>query len=174
MGTRTPNIEVEFRNMAFTAMRDQARATRRRLMQPTQTWDEPVDCYIEGPQVDHGHLVCRVIIDDDRYYWLNYGTKVRYATMTNNFVPKTRVHDFNPGMGRGGVKFVSRAYPKPGIEAREWVELEAQGRGGGGGGPQPPGGGGGAPGAVRVVAESLVTLLLKKLQNAMPWNRGRR
>lgn len=55
-----------------------------------------------------------------KWAWLDKGTKVRYATMTSNFVPKTQVRSLSSGSGRGGVAFVNKKRPRPGIEAREW------------------------------------------------------
>lgn len=55
--------------------------------------------------------------------YLNRGTSIRYATMTPDFVPKTRVRNLRSGRGRGGVAYISRNRPRPGIKAREWTKV---------------------------------------------------
>lgn len=57
------------------------------------------------------------------YLFVSRGTNVRYATMTNDFVPKTQPNVLVPGPGRGGLAFVSRFAPHVGIEARGWEQL---------------------------------------------------
>lgn len=53
-----------------------------------------------------------------KWKWLDQGTSIRYATMTRNFRAKTRVRIISSGPGSGGLNFVSRAVPRPGIQAR--------------------------------------------------------
>jgi hypothetical protein len=60
---------------------------------------------------------------DEEYFWLDEGTDVRYATMTRNFQPKTRVRSFTSSPGQGRLRYIDRMVPKPGIEAREWTKL---------------------------------------------------
>jgi hypothetical protein len=57
-----------------------------------------------------------------KFLWLEEGTKVRYATMTPDFKPKTQRGVLGSTRGRGGKAFVDKRKPKPGIEAREWTE----------------------------------------------------
>lgn len=63
-----------------------------------------------------------VSTDNDVYLFLNDGTRVRYATMTANFSAKTRVRYIGSYVGRGGVAFISRKHPRPGIKARKFTE----------------------------------------------------
>lgn len=58
-----------------------------------------------------------------KWIWLSFGTKVRYATMTDDFRAKTHVRVLGSGAGRGGVAFVNTRKPNPGIKAREWDKL---------------------------------------------------
>lgn len=67
----------------------------------------------------------RVYTEDKVYFFLNYGTVVRYATMHPRFRPKT-----NPGSlrsGRGNPPYdpiyVSRKVPRSGIQARHWTDM---------------------------------------------------
>lgn len=54
------------------------------------------------------------------YTYIDKGTSVRYATMSPDFAPKSRVRVIGANRGRGRMVFVSRNHPKPGIEAREF------------------------------------------------------
>lgn len=56
------------------------------------------------------------------YKFVSGGTRVRYATMTQGFRPKTRVRKLVSYKGRGGVAFISRKHPRPGITAREYPD----------------------------------------------------
>ena len=58
-------------------------------------------------------------------FFLNGGTSVRYATMTPDFVPKTSPNVLRSGPGAGGLAFVSKNVPNPGIEAREFDQSVA-------------------------------------------------
>jgi hypothetical protein len=60
--------------------------------------------------------------DDPIYKYIDLGTRVRYATMTPGFVAKTRPGILGSRAGKGGVLFISKKHPKPGIEARRFTE----------------------------------------------------
>jgi hypothetical protein len=55
-----------------------------------------------------------------KWKWLDQGTSVRYATMSRDFVAKTRVRIIASRPGRGHLHYVDRAIPRPGIEARQF------------------------------------------------------
>jgi len=57
---------------------------------------------------------------DKIFGFVDIGTSVRYATMSPDFSPKTRVGVLSSSRGRGGMIFVNKNKPKPGIEAREF------------------------------------------------------
>jgi len=59
---------------------------------------------------------------DNPYPFITKGTKVRYATMTPDFIAKTKPRIIGSGRGRGGLAFVDTRRPKPGIKAREFEE----------------------------------------------------
>jgi hypothetical protein len=63
-----------------------------------------------------------IYTNSDIYKFVSGGTRVRYATMTPGFVAKTRVRYIGSRMGRGGVLFISKRHPRPGIKAREFPE----------------------------------------------------
>jgi len=54
------------------------------------------------------------------YSYIDKGTSVRYAVMSEDFNPKTRSRVIGSTGGRGKMIFVSRNHPKPGIQAREF------------------------------------------------------
>ena len=55
-----------------------------------------------------------------KWFFLNYGTKVRYAMMTPGFIPKTTIGNLSSRAGKGKMLFVSKKHPMPGIKARKW------------------------------------------------------
>lgn len=62
----------------------------------------------------------QVHTDHVLYFFLNDGTSVRYATMSDDFIPKTEPGLIGSGPGRGRPVYVDRNKPRPGIEARKW------------------------------------------------------
>lgn len=58
------------------------------------------------------------------YYFLNQGTRVRFAKMTPDFQPKTRVRVLDSFPGAGGLEAVDHI-GRPGIKARRWNEAIA-------------------------------------------------
>lgn len=85
----------------------------------TSTWNHAVDFKVRRNYKDANPRV-RVWTDDHIFLILNTGTLVRYATMTRNFIPKTTPGSLTSGQGQGGVSYVDRNVPRPGIEAREF------------------------------------------------------
>lgn len=56
------------------------------------------------------------------YYFINQGTAVRYAKMTQDFEPKSRVRVIGSFPGAGGLDKVDVRFPMPGIKARRFNE----------------------------------------------------
>lgn len=110
----------------------------------TSTWSTQPAFEMEfasNPRYMEAHVFCDALRDGDRvkgttgpqpapvnlvYYFLNGGTAVRYAKMTLDFVPKSRVGIIGSFPGRGGVAKVDPRDPQPGIEARKWDEAIAK------------------------------------------------
>jgi len=59
---------------------------------------------------------------ENPYPFVARGTKVRYATMSKDFVSKTQPGVIGSGQGKGGVLFVNKNRPRPGIEDRRWEQ----------------------------------------------------
>lgn len=84
----------------------------------TRTWSNKPTFVIEKPNPWE-----RLIYTENEIYgYVSEGTPVRYATMTPDFQAKTAPRVIASGTGRGGVAFVSKAHPRPGIKAREFPE----------------------------------------------------
>jgi hypothetical protein len=56
---------------------------------------------------------------EDKLRFVARGTKVRYATMSYDFIPKTKKGVIRSKKGRGRLTCVSKMLPRPGIEARD-------------------------------------------------------
>lgn len=59
------------------------------------------------------------------YYFISQGTKVRYAKMTKDFEPKSRVRVIDSFPGAGRLESVDVRFPMPGIQARKFNEAIA-------------------------------------------------
>lgn len=87
-----------------------------------ETWSDKPDFNVKE---NSGSV--QVTTNSKIYTYLDKGTSVRYATMSPDFSPKTRARVIGSTSGRGGMIFVSRNHPKPGIEAREFsVVIQAR------------------------------------------------
>lgn len=85
----------------------------------TTTWRHKPNWKEIGPKVRGDDLIWQRVTKDKPYIFVELGTKVRYATMTADFVAKTQPGQLIPGPGRGGVLFINKKVPRPGIKARE-------------------------------------------------------
>lgn len=85
-------------------------------------FEKTVETWTDKPEFKVTEKAGRVEVSTNNkiYFYLDKGTSVRYATMSPDFQPKTRARVIGSNRGRGGMVFVSRNHPKPGIEAREF------------------------------------------------------
>jgi len=118
----TTQLDAELRK----AMKNVGKSIKSRLLTPTTTWSTRPLFIIYGPALIGSNLKCVVVTDDYRYFFLDMGTKVRYATMTPDFYPKTRPNSFTAGAGRGGVAFINKKRARPGISSRNWTLLSSR------------------------------------------------
>lgn len=105
------------------------------LKRPTATWNPPVEfeehIYLgaraaaEAEKTGAG-LAIVVSTEDKRFLFVDEGTKVRYATMSPDFVAKTKPKSLKAGKGRGGLLFVNKKKPRPGIKARGFSKMVAK------------------------------------------------
>lgn len=90
-----------------------------------QTWRQKPDFTIQS---DGG---ARVIGTDPTkgagliYKFVALGTRVRYATMSKPFGAKTTPGYIGSVAGIGGVAFISKKHPRPGIVARQFPKVIA-------------------------------------------------
>jgi len=93
----------------------------------SRSWSGSKPVFSKKTTSSTGIIVMTVSISSgrgaDKWFWLDRGTKVRYATMSRNFRAKTQVGNLSSGAGRGGLIFVNKKKPRPGIKARGWTVL---------------------------------------------------
>lgn len=93
----------------------------------TKTWKHQPEF---SAKVDYGSAVggvrIQIATDDPIYKYIDEGTKVRYATMTRDFQAKTEPNVILSTPGKGGVLFVNKKRPRPGIKARKFTKIIAK------------------------------------------------
>jgi hypothetical protein len=83
------------------------------------TWSRQVDFEIKSPSSE-----TRVVGTSDKIYgYLDQGTRVRYATMSRGYRPKTSPGWIGSRSGGGKVLFISKRRPRPGIAPREFSKV---------------------------------------------------
>lgn len=102
------------------------------LKRPTMTWNPPVEfveqiflgtrAAVESDKAGAG-IAIAVTTEDKRFLFVDEGTKVRYATMSPDFVAKTKPNSLRAGKGRGRMLFVNKKKPRPGIKARNFSKM---------------------------------------------------
>ena len=100
----------------------QAKAIEEQLRLTTSTWEgsKPAFEVVAEPR---GFLIGPVDNGGQgflKWLWLEQGTSIRYATMSDGFRPKTSPRVVQAVVGAGGAQYVNVRRPRPGIEAREW------------------------------------------------------
>lgn len=113
---------------ALAGVRAAADETNRLLTQQfertTRTWSNRPR-FVSTVRESSSEVVANTGTENEIYGYINNGTPVRYATMTPDFVSKTVPRVLDSRRGAGGVQFISRAHPRPGIEAREFDRVIA-------------------------------------------------
>lgn len=89
----------------------------------TQTWKKTA---AEFNIQSSDQLIREVSTNSEIYGYLDQGTSVRYATMTPGFQAKTRVEWIGSAGGAGGLRFINKKRPKPGIKARKFAATIAK------------------------------------------------
>lgn len=113
-------IEQAVREYAVKSLRKSAVKAKEKLLEPTRTWRHSPSVFVKE-DYSGGNMSIRVVITDEIYGYLDEGTKIRYATMSKDFQPKTRVGSFNASAGAGYLHYVDKRVPKKGIDARGWT-----------------------------------------------------
>lgn len=125
--THGPDISLDFdaRDVIYTTidgvLSREMKIAARQLERFVSTWNHDVyfdmDTYHDGDTYG-----ISVSTDDEIFYFIDQGTQVRYATMTEDFIPKTSYRNYHSGYGRGGVQFINVRKPQNGIAAREIID----------------------------------------------------
>jgi len=108
------------RGQILSALRVSEKEMKFALEITTATWNHPV-VFQSHIQYRGGDLL--IVCWTMDYVWnlLNAGTSIRYATMTDDFQPKTKRGFLGSFRGQGGMAFVNRGRPRPGIKSRNWT-----------------------------------------------------
>ena len=92
----------------------------------TQDFEKTTQTWTDKPEfqtlTDDNPPSVLVGTDDLIYKFVSGGTKVRYATMTNPFQAKTQPGVIGSRAGVGGMLFISKKHPRPGIKARKFEQ----------------------------------------------------
>lgn len=103
----------------------------RSLQQITATWKHHSVTF-SPPVIRYagGDAYVGIFTDSDIFYYLNNGTRERWAVLSPNWVSKTSYKTWKSGAGRGIViakgkkQMTALGYSvRPGIAGRKWVEL---------------------------------------------------
>jgi hypothetical protein len=112
-------IKNKIMNEARKVAREEAKLQKRILEKLVSGWNVPEPVVVELEEELKSNLISITVKINNRYfYFVDQGTSVRFATMTNDFIPRTRSGSLRSGPKIGGLSFVSRKHPRPGIEPR--------------------------------------------------------
>jgi hypothetical protein len=116
-----------FRQQQEQAFRDIGAKVARRYEKTVETWDADRPTF-KVSMMYKSYLWLRVLLTGSemgikKWNWLNAGTRVRRALMSDDWQSKTAPNDYQSGPGQGRVVFISRDLELPGIKARRWSKM---------------------------------------------------
>lgn len=122
-----PILPIKFKVSAITdALEDLVRETVDEIdkdyAKTVKTWKTKPD-FDKSVKRTKSSITGEVSTTNKIYKYLDRGTRVRFAVMSQNFRPKTRSNVIDSFQGRGGF---SHFGVKPGIEARNWTVVLAR------------------------------------------------
>lgn len=132
----TPGFMATATRRLMSALREEAEIVRRYFESTVATWNTPVDFKVDVDRKGDTFYIT-ISTESNIYRFVNDGTDIRYAVMTENFIPKTYPNVIGSSPGRGGKAYIPRdwktrnipgVYPKPGIKARNFVDTIADKR----------------------------------------------
>lgn len=100
--------------------KDTAKRIKADFEKIVSTWKQSPEFYIVKQDSKY-----QIVTPDPVFHYVSRGTRVRYAVMTKDFIPKTQPGVAVGGMGAGKVQFISRKTPRPGIKARHYERMVA-------------------------------------------------
>ncbi len=92
-----------------------ARAMQADYYVTVKTWKHAVNFKIGKKKYSR-----EIYTNDPPYFFVSGGTSVRYATMTPGFRAKSSPQMIRSRAGRGGVMYINKNRPRPGIVARQF------------------------------------------------------
>lgn len=110
---------AQVRARVLAVLNRQAKRYVQDLEAVTETWSDPPNFLIDRG-FRGGNVYVEIWTPDDKFKWVDKGTRVRYATMTPDFQPKTRRGYIGSFSGKGGLAYVNKNIPRPGIQARNF------------------------------------------------------
>ncbi len=124
-----PPVDVRMKNVTAEIqgiLRFYGDLSAKRLTEPTRSWQGEKPGFFEITKVIRDRIILEIrmggpAFGKKKWVWLNFGTRVRYAWMTPDFVAQTKVGSYFSKPGQGGFAFLGP--PLPGIEARRWGEM---------------------------------------------------
>lgn len=129
---RPMSISKAVNVMASTLKQTGVRKNITPNFKPTvKTWTGDKPDFVSEVEKGNQVILHQIRLEGDgkavpKWFWLSFGTSVRYATMTPGFVSKTQPGTLRGRKGKGGLLFIDRSKPRPGIEARLWHEIIAR------------------------------------------------
>lgn len=89
----------------------------------SKTWNhEPI--WYKKVRMEGGDLVGEVATGDDAFRYLDEGTTKRYMHLSRDWRSKTSPRSFTSGMGGGRTTGIHKKFPRKGITAREWTDIQ--------------------------------------------------
>ena len=123
-----PEVKTRLvRREIWNPLRRFARKIRQEFWKITATWNRK-PTFTWHASFRAGEAKAWVETDDKIFNMLNTGTKIMWAVMSQDFVPKTAPKFIGSGPGggrvviRGGAMIKAGIPARPGIEARKWDE----------------------------------------------------
>ncbi len=103
------------------AIEETVKEFEREFKKTTRTWKGKPKWVIRI-RVAYNRIMGECFTLSDIYRFVSGGTRVRYATMTPDFIAKTVPKWVGSRPGRGGLLFVNKKRPRPGIKGRQWPQ----------------------------------------------------
>ena len=113
--------DAVFRIEANTAVERALQAIKAGYDKTEATWKEKA-VFDKSVTDRPGAIVGRYATSNKIVRFLDEGTKVRYATLSADWISKTTPRFIGSGFGRGRVLFINKKQPRPGIKARHWTD----------------------------------------------------
>lgn len=118
----TPFKSSVFREEILKAAKEIEQDVRKDFEKTTANWKHKVKFKSKVKTVGTQSVTITVTTDDKIYDYIDRGTKVRYATMSDDWKSKTEPNIVGTFPGKGRKLFVNKKYPRPGIKARNFTK----------------------------------------------------